>query len=74
MNRERCEDCNRIAVWSYMPGEENFCDIHVPRGCSCNMEPIDGDYENLEESNWEEKLDDQGRKYPCCEYSYTPLN
>jgi hypothetical protein len=27
-----------IAVWSYMPGKEDFCENCVPRGCSCNIE------------------------------------
>ena len=52
MERERCECCNRIATWSYLPGSENFCDLHVPRGCSCNLEPIDGNYDNDDPSNW----------------------
>lgn len=34
------------------------------------MGPIDGDYGNLDTTNWEEPLDDLGRKWPCCEYSY----
>lgn len=47
-----------------------YCDDCVPRGCSCNMEPVDGNPENLAEDNWVEPVDDKGRKYPCCEYSY----
>lgn len=34
------------------------------------MEPVDGNPENLAEDNWVEPVDDKGRKYPCCEYSY----
>ncbi len=69
-------DCGRIAVWVYMPSHEGpetndfYCDDCVPRGCSCNMEPKDGDHENSDPSNWEEPLDDKGRKYPCCEFFY----
>lgn len=75
MMTNRC-DCGNIAVWLYMPsysGEQHndfYCDDCVPRGCSCNMEPIDGNHENLAEDNWAEPVDDKGRKYPCCEYSY----
>ena len=69
-------DCGNIATWLYMPsysGEQHndfYCDICVPRGCSCNTEPIDGNYDNLDPTNWEEPLDNLGRKWPCCEYSY----
>ena len=55
---KRCTYCHwRSAVWSYMPGWQNACDTCVPRGCSCNQEE-DGT----------EKLDEQGRKWPCCEW------
>ena len=61
------------AYWSYMPGFENYCEKCVPRGCSCNKELKDGvDYDSPEAENPEnyiEKLDNQGRKIPCCEYS-----
>jgi len=40
-----------------MPGNKNYCDNCVPRGCSCN-----------EDENGKEQLDSKGRKYPCCEY------
>ena len=69
-------DCGNIAKWLYMPSYDGpqrndfYCDICVPRGCSCNTEPIDGNYDNLDPTNWEEPLDDLGRKWPCCEYSY----
>lgn len=38
--KELC-DCNKKAVWNYMPGFSNgdnsfFCDDCVPRGCICN--------------------------------------
>lgn len=39
-----------------------YCDEHVPRGCSCNIDP-DTDIEDV---------DEQGRLLPCCEYGYTP--
>jgi hypothetical protein len=53
-----CIICGKRATWSYMPGDENFCNNHVPRGCSCNRNE-DGS----------EDLDELGRKQPCCEYN-----
>lgn len=37
MFKLKCCKCNKMAVWTYMPGDdtENYCDKHVPRGCSC---------------------------------------
>ncbi len=64
-----CHTCHRRrAVWSYMPGRYNACEECVPRGCSCTMESLDGDYENQDASNWEYQLDEKGRKVPCCEW------
>ena len=59
----KCNDCIDDAIWMYMPASDvdyNYCDKHVPRGCSCNID---------EETN-EEDLDSIGRKYPCVEYAY----
>ena len=38
MSKIKCDKCNNFAQWFYMPsdGEGNYCDKHVPRGCSCN--------------------------------------
>ena len=63
-----CEECGRLATWVYMPNGDLRCDNCVPRGCSCNQEPKDGNYENEDPSNWEEPTDEKGRKYPCCEW------
>ena len=41
------------------PANNYYCEDHVSRGCSCNMEE-DGT----------QPLDDKGREYPCCEYDY----
>lgn len=59
----KCIKCNKIAVWEYMPspGGVYFCDDHVPRGCSCNI----NDY-------GVEDTDEQGRLLPCIEYDYDP--
>ncbi len=66
---KRCHKCHwRRAVWSYMPGWHNACEECVNRGCSCTMEPKDGNWENQDETNWEYRLDAQGRKMPCCEW------
>lgn len=71
MNKRLCK-CGKIATWLYMPGDDDWgcCDNCVPRGCSCNEEPIDGNWDNINENNWIEKLDDKGRKFPCCEWWY----
>ena len=72
-NAGKC-DCGKPGVWYYMPAVENndfnhfACDECVPRGCSCNEEPIDGNYDNMNPSNWVEPVDEKGRKYPCCEW------
>lgn len=64
-----CHYCYwRRATWSYMPGIKCACDGCVPRGCSCTMEPIDGDCENEDPANWDYAMDDKGRKVPCCEW------
>jgi len=65
-----CHYCyTKKAVWSLMSGIENACDDCVPRGCSCNREPIDGNPDNMCLSNWIEDVDSKGRKYPCCEWA-----
>ena len=51
---DRCDECNNIAVWFYMPGSEKYCEKHVPRGCSCTRGEVD----------------ELGRDMPCCEYFY----
>ena len=57
-----CGKCKKIAIWLYVPGKDNwaFCDDHVPRGCSCNIDPDTGI----------EDTDHKGRLFPCCEYFY----
>ena len=42
-----------IKLLGHMPGDENFCDKCVPRGCSCT----------------EEEKDELNRSQPCCEYN-----
>lgn len=65
----RCSYCHwRTSTWWYGPGHEEACDKCVPRGCSCNQYPIDGNYENIDPANWTDELDTQGRKLPCCEW------
>jgi hypothetical protein len=56
----KCNSCDNIATWMYMPGNENYCycDNCVPRGCSCNINP----------NTNEEDTDEQERLYPCCEF------
>ncbi len=68
-------ECNTEPVWFYMPGSEDecYCDLHVPRGCSCNVFPptVNGvpDFEAPEDL-WTEELDSFGRRQPCCEFGY----
>jgi len=72
---DKC-DCGKRAVWLYMPdtdekgGNDYYCDDCVPRGCSCNLEPKDNNYENQSPDNWYQPLDDKGREFPCCEFFY----
>lgn len=57
-----CDKCAKDAVWLYLPGKTGgaYCDEHVPRGCSCNIDPNTGI----------EDTDEKGRLFPCCEYLY----
>lgn len=66
----KCE-CGKDAVWLYLPATSFkrqlfYCDDCVPKGCSCNSYPIDGDYENQNPDNW--KVDEET---PCVEYDYS---
>ena len=70
-------DCGNRPTWIYMPGYSNdndwSCDDCVPRGCSCNhSDPLDGNWDNREPSNWEVLRDEQGREWPCCEHEGIP--
>lgn len=64
MKKVICCECNSVAVWQYAPITDRkdiyFCDEHVSRGCSCNV-----NYETGEELK-----DKLGRFLPCCEYNY----
>ena len=71
---EKC-DCGKDAIWIYMPYNPNitnpyYCDDCVPRGCTCNKEPKDGNWDNLDESNWIQPKDEKGREYPCVEFEH----
>ena len=75
INPGLCHFCRKApATWSYMPGLEEACDECVPRGCDCNQEPKDGDFENLTPSNWIDPTDARGRKFPCCEWSQVAVS
>lgn len=65
--KEACIFCRELAVWSYGPDIENYCDRCVPRGCSCNFYPVSENSEELIEEK-----DDQDRRQPCCEYLFDP--
>ena len=57
-NVPKCPYCQKVeAKWVYMPNGEYACDDCVPRKCSCNMEPMDGDWENE-------------KHLPCCEWEW----
>ena len=67
----KCLYCQKVeAKWVYMPNGEYACDDCVPRKCSCNMEPIDGDLESTDANNWKYALDENGRHLPCCEWEW----
>lgn len=69
-DKETCDLCGKSVVWFYMPGTEQYCDDCVPRGCSCNEYPLDGNFENTDPNNWEEQRDTKGRLLPCCEFFF----
>jgi hypothetical protein len=64
--KHTCYKCHKIAIWRYQPTNEikedhrYFCDDHIKRGCSCNIDPENGI----------EDTDNLGRLFPCCEYLY----
>ena len=60
--------CGKKATWLYMPGDSVACDDCVPRGCSCQQEPRDGDWENDNPGNWFDPVDERGLKIPCVEW------
>lgn len=72
IKKQKCFKCDHRAVWWYVPSDEldknarYYCDSHVSRGCSCNMDFDDAG--NI----IKEYLDEQGRQLPCCEYYYNP--
>lgn len=94
----KCSCCDKIATWSYIPsgsGRRNFCNDHVPRGCTCNVYNIkeftdsipsenvmwwskdddlntDGSLTRKEDSFYYEELDENGKRFPCCEFDYDP--
>jgi len=80
---ELCYKCKNKAVWCYMPGKDSpsdyYCETHVPRGCSCQLDLKSGVKEILDqdgftllnpEDHFELAKDKLGRPLPCCEYSY----
>lgn len=86
--KKLCDKClKEFAVWSYMPGDGDFCENCVPRGCSCNRELTpenpdavydglnvgiipNGNFKWLREGLVWTHVDELGREYPCCEFSY----
>lgn len=65
--KHTCQNCDKLAVWHYAPsgGTGNYCDLCVPRGCSCNVIDFDDPSPDAEQHT-----DDQHRLLPCCEYDY----
>lgn len=37
---EYCAVCGKEAQWCFMPDGICYCDEHVPRGCSCNVDNL----------------------------------
>jgi hypothetical protein len=56
--RYTCCKCEVLATWFYAPSgperDRAYCDLHVPRGCSCS----------------EGETDYSGRELPCVEYMH----
>lgn len=80
----RCCHCNKDAAWYYEPscsGRRFYCDDCVPRGCTCNYEYVVYEGEPKDDNFiWHDKehgiyetLDEKGRRYPCCEYDFSPV-
>ena len=67
----KCSYCQKVeATWVYMPNGKCACDDCVPRKCSCNIEPKDGNWESTDDGNWEYAMDENGRHLPCCEWEW----
>lgn len=71
---QRCAYCGwRKATWSHIPSWRNACDKCLPRGCDCTLELKPGiawDSPAAQDpNNYTGKLDDQGRRLPCYEWS-----
>jgi hypothetical protein len=67
--------CGKLAVWVLMSSDDEigYCDDCVPRGCSCNFNPVIDDPNHPDfnkKENWIEERDELGRLIPCCEYWY----
>lgn len=63
MNRFLCR-CKNLATWQYMPSSSNpdydyFCELCVPRGCSCNNHHIE-DGDNIAEGDVFEHPEEDG--------------
>lgn len=60
-----CEVCGALAVWQWAPADSfgDYCDDHVPRGCSCNA--VD-----FEDPSGPQHLDEWGRLRPCVEIEF----
>jgi hypothetical protein len=81
--KEICK-CGNMAVWTYLPGDSSYCDSCVPRGCDCNVRHVEdygeteSEHDGEEDKGWRwivpgkiwERIDDNGRRFPCCEYMY----
>ena len=64
-----CSYCEKAkATWMLMSGDLDACDDCLPRKCSCNIEPIDGDWESSDDDNWVYRMDENGKHLPCCEW------
>lgn len=74
----KCQVCGAQAVWELAPADSfgEFCDEHVPRGCSCNVIYRGPDEEPRYDEQGlpiqEQERDERGRLLPCCEYDFYP--
>lgn len=72
LHSAKCRKCGESAAWRYDPAEGTnpyWCDNCVSRGCSCQYESSYDEQGNEIEGSSVPLLDEQGRQYPCVEYS-----
>lgn len=69
----KCNKCIRMGIWYLMGSGQDpapvYCDLCVPRGCSCNWGYLEEGFEGPVDVD----RDERGRELPCCDFIYDPL-